>query len=142
MIFSYEVHYSDALSRSDLVTLGQRGKQLCKKRFNKIVENPLDVLHPLIPFNKRPSKNLTNSRTYYLRQEPTCSDTFINKCAIIFAFVYHGLKWNTHISKISTLRFHKRNLRVDLPTAATYFHGHSFIQISTSTTSHRLSFYP
>ena len=32
------------------------------------------------------------------------------------AFVYHDLKWNTHISKISKLRFHKRNLRVNLPT--------------------------
>ena len=60
--FSHEVHCSDALSRSGLVTLEQRRTELCKKLFNKIVENPLDILHPLIPFNEGPSKALRNSR--------------------------------------------------------------------------------
>ena len=54
-IFGHEVHCSDALSRSGLVTLEQRRTELCKKRFNKIGENPLDILHPLIPFNEGPS---------------------------------------------------------------------------------------
>ena len=54
-IFGYEVHCSDALSRSGLVTLEQRRTELCTKLFNKIVENPLDILHPLIPFNEGPS---------------------------------------------------------------------------------------
>ena len=63
IIFGYEVHCSDALSRSGLVTLEQRRTELCKKLFNKIVENPLDILHPLIPFNEGPSKALRNSRS-------------------------------------------------------------------------------
>ena len=62
-IFGYEVHCSDALSRSGLVTLEQRRTELCKKLFNKIGENPLDILHPLIPFNEGPSKALRNSRS-------------------------------------------------------------------------------
>ena len=62
-IFGYEVHCSDALSRSGLVTLEQRRTELCKKLFMKIGENPLDILHPLIQFNGRPSKALRNSRS-------------------------------------------------------------------------------
>ena len=62
-IFGHEVHCSDALSRSGLVTLEQRRTELCTKLFNKIVENPLDILHPLIPFNEGPSKALRNSRS-------------------------------------------------------------------------------
>ena len=54
-----KVHYSDALSRWGLVQLQQRWTELCKKNFfNKIVENSLDVLHPLITFNELPSKDL------------------------------------------------------------------------------------
>ena len=54
-----KVHYSDTLSRWGLVQLHQRGTELCKKIFfNKIVENSLDVLHPLITFNELPSKDL------------------------------------------------------------------------------------
>ena len=60
IIFGYEVHYLDALFRSGLVTLEQRRTELCKKLLNKIVENPLDALHPLIPFNEGPSKDLRN----------------------------------------------------------------------------------
>ena len=63
IIFGYEVQCSDALSRSGLVTLEQRRTELCKKLFNKIGENPLDILHPLIPFNEGPSKALMNSRS-------------------------------------------------------------------------------
>ena len=37
IIFGYEVHCSDALSRSGRVTLQQRRTELCKKLFNKIV---------------------------------------------------------------------------------------------------------
>ena len=44
IIFGYEVHYSDALSRSGLVTLEQRRTELCNKLFTKIVENPLIYL--------------------------------------------------------------------------------------------------
>ena len=86
IIFGYEEHYSDALSRSGLVTLEQRKTELCKQLFNKIVDNLLDVLHPLIPFNERPSKNLRNSRTHYVKPCKTnrCRDTFIYKCANIF----------------------------------------------------------
>ena len=53
IIFGYEVqevHYHDSLSRSGLVTLEHR-TELCKKLFHKIVANPSDILHPLIPFN-------------------------------------------------------------------------------------------
>ena len=49
-----------------IVTLEQRKTELCKQLFNEIVDNLLDVLHPLIPFNERPSKNLRNSRTHYV----------------------------------------------------------------------------
>ena len=63
IIFGYEVHCSDALSRSGLVTLEQRRTELCKKLFNKIGENPLHILHPLIPFKEGPSKALRNSRS-------------------------------------------------------------------------------
>jgi len=86
IIFGYEEYYSDALSRSGLVTSEQRKTELCKQLFNKIVDNLLDVLHPLIPFNERPSKNLRNSRTHYVKPCKTnrCRDTFINKCASIF----------------------------------------------------------
>ena len=62
-IVGYEVHCSDALSRSGLVTLEQRRTELCKKLFNNTGENPLDILHPLIPFNEGPSKALRNSRS-------------------------------------------------------------------------------
>ena len=40
IIFGYEVHYSDALALSGLVTLEQRRMELCKKLFSKIVDNP------------------------------------------------------------------------------------------------------
>ena len=49
-----------------IVTLEQRKTELCKQLFNEIVDNLLDVLHSLIPFNERPSKNLRNSRTHYV----------------------------------------------------------------------------
>ena len=52
ILFGYEVHYHDALSRSGLVTLEQRRTELCKKRFDKIVANPSNILHLLIPFNE------------------------------------------------------------------------------------------
>ena len=40
-------------------TLQKRRRELFKKTFlNKIVENSLDVLHPLITFNELPSKDL------------------------------------------------------------------------------------
>ena len=54
-----------------IVTLEQRRTELYKKRFSKIVENPLDVLHPLIPFNERPSKDLRNSRSYPVKPRKT-----------------------------------------------------------------------
>ena len=38
-MFGNKVHYSDALSRSGLVTLQQRRTELFKNFFNKIVEN-------------------------------------------------------------------------------------------------------
>ena len=78
--FGHEVHCSDALSRSGLVTLEQRRTELCKKLFNKIVENPLDILHPLIPFNDGPSKALRNSRSYRVKPCKTnrCCQTYQN----------------------------------------------------------------
>ena len=69
IIFGYEEHYSDALSRSGLVIdcyVRAKKAELCKQLFNEIVDNLLDVLHSLIPFNERPSKNLRNSRTHYV----------------------------------------------------------------------------
>ena len=85
-MFGYKVHYSDSLALSGLVTLEQRRMELCKKLFNTIVDNPLDVLHPLIPFNEGPSKGLMNARLYRVKPFKTnrCRDTFINKCAVIF----------------------------------------------------------
>ena len=86
IIFGYEVQYSDALELSGLVTLEKRRMELCKKLSNKILDNPLDVLHPLIPFNEGPSKDLRNARLYHVRPCETnrCRDTFVNKCAVIF----------------------------------------------------------
>ena len=86
IIFGYEVHYSDALTLSSLVTLEQTRTELCKQLFNKIVDNPLDVLHPLIPFNEGPTKDHRNARPYRVKPCKTnrCRDTFINKCAAIF----------------------------------------------------------
>ena len=80
-----EVHYSDALSRSGLGTLQQK-TELGNKLFDKVVENPLNVLHPLIPFNDGSSSDLRNSTSYCVKPCKTnsCRDTFINKCESIF----------------------------------------------------------
>ena len=70
IIFGYEVHYHDALSRSGLV----------------IVANPSNILHPLIPSDEECFTDLRNSRLYRAKSCKTnrCRDTFINKCASIF----------------------------------------------------------
>ena len=48
----------NALSCSGLVSLEQRRTELCKKNLNKTVDNPLDALHPLIPFNEEGPQEL------------------------------------------------------------------------------------
>lgn len=87
IMFGHEVHYADVLARSGLVTLQYRRTKLCKKLFKKIVDSPLDVLHPLIPFNERPTKDLRNARPYRVKPCKTnrCRDSFINKCAVLFS---------------------------------------------------------
>ena len=49
-----------------LFSYSKEGQSCVKKIFfNKIVENSLDVLHPLITFNELPPKtSVRNSRTY------------------------------------------------------------------------------
>ena len=53
-----------------------------------MVENPLDVLHPLIPFNEGPSKYLINTRSYSVKPWKTnrCRDSFVNKCNAVITF--------------------------------------------------------
>ena len=71
-----------------LFSYSKEGQSCVKKIFfNKIVENSLDVLHPLITFNELPPKtSVRNSRTYRAKPCKTnrCHDTFINKCPSIF----------------------------------------------------------
>lgn len=47
--------------------------QLCNKLFNKLPENPLDVLHPLKPLKEGPSKDLRNSTCmlYHVKSTPS-----------------------------------------------------------------------
>lgn len=86
IIFGYEVYCADALARSGLVTLEQRRTEICKKLFNKIEDNPLDVVYPLIPFDERPTQDLRNIRPYRVRPSKTnrCRETFINTFAVLF----------------------------------------------------------
>jgi hypothetical protein len=51
IIYGYDVPYSEALVMSKLHKLSDHRSYLCDEFFNKIVMNPNDKLHGLLPYN-------------------------------------------------------------------------------------------
>ena len=64
IIYGYDVPYSEALVMSKLHKLSEHRSHLCDEFFKKIVMNPNDKLHGLLPYNLSVISSLRNKRNF------------------------------------------------------------------------------
>ena len=69
IIYGYDVPHSEALVMSKLHRLSDHRSHLCDEFFNKIVMNPNDKLHGLLPYNLSVISSLRNKRNFTI---PIC----------------------------------------------------------------------
>ena len=87
IIYGYDVPYSEALVMSKLHRLSDHRRHLCDEFFNKIVMNPNDKLHGLLPYNLSVISSLRNKRNFTI---PICkTDRFKNSFIITAAGRYN-----------------------------------------------------
>ena len=96
IIYGYDVPYSEALVMSKLHRLSDHRSHLCDEFFNKIVMNPNDKLHGLLPYNLSVISSLRNKRNFTI---PICkTDRFKNPLIITAAGRYNDHSSSTILS--------------------------------------------
>ena len=87
IIYGYDVPYSEALVMSKLHKLSDHRSYLCDDFFKKILLNPNDKLHGLLPYNISVISSLRNKRDFTI---PICkTDRFKNSFIIAAARRYN-----------------------------------------------------
>ena len=87
IIYGYDVPYSEALVMSKLHKLSDHRSYLCDDLFKKILLNPNDKLHGLLPYNISVIFSLRNKRDFTI---PICkTDRFKNSLIIAAARRYN-----------------------------------------------------
>ena len=87
IIYGYGVPYSEALVMSKLHKLSHHRSYLCDDFFKKILLNPSDKLHGLLPYNISVISSLRNKRIFTI---PICkTDRFKNSFIIAAARWYN-----------------------------------------------------